>query len=81
MLIDVVKFGQNCAFSQDAMDALIQAESKLEANHGLSVFPNCREQLFLGVSRKECFTKESESMAFGREYHGRWCWHVLMEGW
>ena len=48
MWIDVVKFGQKCAFSQDAMDALIQAESKLEANHGLSVFTNCREQLFLG---------------------------------
>ena len=48
MWIDVVKFGQNCAFSQDAMDALIQAESKLEANHGLSVFLTCREQLFLG---------------------------------
>ena len=48
MWIDVVKFGQNCAFSQDAMDALMQAESKLEANHDLSVFLTCREQLFLG---------------------------------
>jgi len=48
MWVDVVKFGQKCAFSQDAMDALTQAESQLEANHSLSVFPNCREQLFLG---------------------------------
>lgn len=48
MWIDVVRFGQKCAFSQDAMDALTQAESKLEANHGLSVFSTCREQLFLG---------------------------------
>ena len=48
MWIDVISFGQKCAFSQDAMDALIQAESKLEANHDLSVFLTCREQLFLG---------------------------------
>ena len=48
MWIDVVKFGQKCAFSQDAMDALTQAKSKLEANHDLSVFSTCREQLFLG---------------------------------
>lgn len=45
---DVVKFGQKCAFSQEAIDALMQAESKLEENHGLAVFPTYREQLFLG---------------------------------
>ena len=50
MRIDVVKFGQKCAFSQDAIAALMQAESKLEANHGVSVFPTCREQLFSGKS-------------------------------
>ena len=48
MWIDVVRFGQKCAFYQDAMDALMQAESKLEANHDLPVFLTCREQLFLG---------------------------------
>ncbi|MBQ7025135.1 MAG: hypothetical protein IJN31_00890 [Peptococcaceae bacterium] len=48
MWIDVVKFGQNCAFSQDAIDALMQAESKLEENNSLSIFLTCREQLFLG---------------------------------
>ena len=48
MWIDIVKFGQKCAFSQEAIDALMQAESQLEANHDLPVFSACREQLFLG---------------------------------
>lgn len=48
MLIDVVKFGQKCAFSEEAIDTLQKAALQLEANGAISVFLACRQQLFLG---------------------------------
>ena len=48
MVIDVVKFGQQCTFSAEAIAVLQHAAALLETNGAMTVFRECREQLFLG---------------------------------
>lgn len=48
MLIDVVKFGQRCAFSTESIEALQEVTVQLENSGAMHTFAECRENLFLG---------------------------------